>query len=1277
MLSEVGAYFPRSSGKLMITTVRGWLACILGKFSDIRADGMEHWPADERHKSLPVKKQGRGKKRLQVHDTQYWSRPSLDYGTFGRATLVSSGGRLAWTTVIDTSNARRVTPVGAGRCIFPATRPVNTTLSCLTQWRRIEEGLNFVRTCFPDADFPAELIKAEFQSDERQNRELQVYDPLRGNLIGIVPSSSTPQTSLVLFPMGETSNELNISFISATNSDSTFHAPGRAASKFETPIFQISTPSASNSFLKRHTNPVLVRTLSATSLLSIELADEGTGFKATREVDILSDDAGGKSVVDATFSPHDSDIIAVNTSGALYNCSIYQGAKAVRRIGLHQARFENTNGDKFWRLRPSDQGYFLASSSCIQHLDFRSSRPTVDLFSTDQLGSVVTSFDWLEREHLLTVSTTSELLWLDNRYPKKMLLSFKHNRAHDRSLNVRAVQLDGGPLTFLSSFKNGLITIYDVSRGDDNLIHCHSVPTSLPHDGDMSASELESTFFVQPDKSTFSLLRLSGQGSLQCQDFAVCCNGMDDLSRQTSHTSHEWCADVQKLAQRAKELKPHYGPLSARHFSEFNLRAVYQKILVTGCVREKAASECELAVMVDKLPQFWQMTDNADKAMLTLYDVCLRVGGELDEASRTDFFAGGIINSNHGYKILVRNELPVQEIASGAAWSCDFKPFLRRMGLSPADHWEEMYGLLEAFSLSYSSDAPGSFAQREEESREQLILDLALSSVVFSAQPVYMSAAPIEVDDVESMSLTTKALTLDDEPPEIQFGYLCPHLKLGINHYPDGSRHKDAVAEPAQDTDFSSPLGVRLLLREWEVGKDVEAYTYHDPYNTEGDDPIVPSREGPLPTAPVNTQTTTTTSQRPPLIVAGFEPRPPPIHVAQNHWGKFSTQPQGFTLRTTDIQHGNYPEPSQPSQELMMSTQVLPGPYGGRNGPNKKPVKKRLDPYLLSSSSFWLQLRSRPAFLDTDWQRHETGLSVWSSKKSYGWNKLDSLKSRLQTTKTRMPVLKLAGIVYREEGVTGFYRGFWIPLVTISFVRAASFTVYSSTKEYCRKNNYFTGDRASDAALAGGLSGALSGSLISFTSAPFELVKVRRQLEFSIAATKGVQMVKPPNTIDAVREIFRTHGLSGLWIGFRLHFVRDTAGTALYFFEYDAMRHLLGRQRSGEQGPTPAWLPIPTSLIPFVCGSLAGVSSWALIYPLDVVKTKVQQRALAGTPPKGVWETLRRLVRGPDPQDPKPVLAGIARIYRGLGVSAVRSITTHGLLWTFFDITSHYIDHLP
>lgn len=38
------------------------------------------------------------------------------------------------------------------------------------------------------------------------------------------------------------------------------------------------------------------------------------------------------------------------------------------------------------------------------------------------------------------------------------------------------------------------------------------------------------------------------------------------------------------------------------------------------------------------------------------------------------------------------------------------------------------------------------------------------------------------------------------------------------------------------------------------------------------------------------------------------------------------------------------------------------------------------------------------------------------------------------------------------------------------------------------------------------------------------------------------------------------------------------------------MRHLLGRDRAGEQGKTPAWLPIPYSLVPFFCGSFAGVT---------------------------------------------------------------------------------------
>lgn len=57
---------------------------------------------------------------------------------------------------------------------------------------------------------------------------------------------------------------------------------------------------------------------------------------------------------------------------------------------------------------------------------------------------------------------------------------------------------------------------------------------------------------------------------------------------------------------------------------------------------------------------------------------------------------------------------------------------------------------------------------------------------------------------------------------------------------------------------------------------------------------------------------------------------------------------------------------------------------------------------------------------------------------------LDSLKSRLQASRVPITVPRLAAQVFREEGIAGFYRGFWIPLFTISFVRSSEFRKHLS-----------------------------------------------------------------------------------------------------------------------------------------------------------------------------------------------------------------------------------------
>ncbi|ODO05736.1 hypothetical protein I350_04797 [Cryptococcus amylolentus CBS 6273] len=329
---------------------------------------------------------------------------------------------------------------------------------------------------------------------------------------------------------------------------------------------------------------------------------------------------------------------------------------------------------------------------------------------------------------------------------------------------------------------------------------------------------------------------------------------------------------------------------------------------------------------------------------------------------------------------------------------------------------------------------------------------------------------------------------------------------------------------------------------------------------------------------------------------------------------------------------------------------------------------------------------------------------------------LDSLKSRLQSSREKVSIPRLAAGVIKEEGIGGLWRGFPLPLVTISIVRTISFTIYSSTKRILNADPWiglrlgmFSGDNAKDIAITSMLAGGASGAVVCVGSAPFELVKVRRQLEYQIyrdsrpelrnfpptpipnsALPKGTAPFQPPTTIQAVRLILASSGPLGLYTGWRLHFIRDTLGTALYFAEYDVMRYYLGRakkeRRDGEgggggfgddvQGDVPEWCRgwIMKGMIPFLCGSLAGVTSWALIYPVD---TKAQQRALSGLPMRTPIEQLSRLVRGTDKSNPKPFLTGMARLYRGLGISMIRSMLTHGLLWTLVDATGSYIDSRP
>jgi solute carrier family 25 carnitine/acylcarnitine transporter 20/29 len=64
--------------------------------------------------------------------------------------------------------------------------------------------------------------------------------------------------------------------------------------------------------------------------------------------------------------------------------------------------------------------------------------------------------------------------------------------------------------------------------------------------------------------------------------------------------------------------------------------------------------------------------------------------------------------------------------------------------------------------------------------------------------------------------------------------------------------------------------------------------------------------------------------------------------------------------------------------------------------------------------------------------------------------------------------------------------------------------------------------------------------------------------------------------------------------------MRDSVGYGFYFWSYELSQRWMGRYGVGNE----------TADV-LLCGGLAGIVTWASIFPLDVVKTRVQTQVLA------------------------------------------------------------------
>ncbi|RLN78845.1 hypothetical protein BBJ28_00014526 [Nothophytophthora sp. Chile5] len=139
--------------------------------------------------------------------------------------------------------------------------------------------------------------------------------------------------------------------------------------------------------------------------------------------------------------------------------------------------------------------------------------------------------------------------------------------------------------------------------------------------------------------------------------------------------------------------------------------------------------------------------------------------------------------------------------------------------------------------------------------------------------------------------------------------------------------------------------------------------------------------------------------------------------------------------------------------------------------------------------------------------------------------------------------------------------------------------------------------------------------------------------------------------MDCLVKVAKKEGIAGLFRGYSAVLLRDVPFSFLFFGTYQAITStvasLLGKESKNDLNP----LYILTS------GGLAGATSWGIMFPVDVLKSRMQTASASGT------LTLRGAFRSVYSQH------GIHGFYRGWSAAVMRAFPANGSLFLGVEMT--------
>ncbi|KAH9255016.1 hypothetical protein BASA81_006961 [Batrachochytrium salamandrivorans] len=239
----------------------------------------------------------------------------------------------------------------------------------------------------------------------------------------------------------------------------------------------------------------------------------------------------------------------------------------------------------------------------------------------------------------------------------------------------------------------------------------------------------------------------------------------------------------------------------------------------------------------------------------------------------------------------------------------------------------------------------------------------------------------------------------------------------------------------------------------------------------------------------------------------------------------------------------------------------------------------------------------------------------------------DTVKVRLQTQSIEAPsytgVVDCASKTLKNEGLLGFYKGTLTPLVGIGACVSIQFGALEAMKRLLAGSN-------KDGAQSLSLPTAIQSASNKIYNGP----------------------------LDLVGKVAKQYGVSALFKGQCVTLIREFHGYGIYFSVYEYLMQRTMASHGVKRSQVSSWHQL-------LFGAASGYMLWIFIYPVDVIKSKIQTDSFDKTQQKykGMIDCYSKVV----------AQEGFAGLYRGFWACMLRAGPANAATFAAYEMAMNFL----